>query len=400
MSDWGLLPQQACDLLRRREWDNRRHFRQRLTGERAFPIRLPLKPPGPAQALADMAHLQDLVQQWRRWPRQEQVQWESRQFRHLGAWRLPVALRIDSVQTLLDCLGGDALALGHHWQKVMAPLLDLDRSLFPVLAHHLDALERMCEDDARLLARLLPQLHAGLGRGLYLRALPLAGVDTKFVESWQPLIGALLDTLHQGAVTAAGGLPAWLGCRENPRGWLLVRPLCARTRARLGGLPLLQLDGETIRRQPLPAGNILIVENRQSSPGTGLGLPPVDDCIAIFGGGRNLGWLRAPWLADKRVGYWGDIDSWGLTLLGEARGHLPQLKSLMMDVETLEHFAQFQVAEPAPQTARPAALTPGETALWERLQVDGKSIRLEQERLPQDYVRSRLGDWCLSVCRP
>ncbi|MGL6160766.1 DUF3322 domain-containing protein [Microbulbifer sp.] len=393
MSDWGLLPQQARDILRRREWDNRRHFRQRLTGERPFPIRLPLKPPSPAQALADMAQLQNLVEQWRRWPRQEQVQWGSRQFRHLGAWRLPVALQIDSVQALLDCLGDDALALGHHWQKVMAPLLDLDQSLFPELARHLDALEPMCERDARLLARLLPQLHAGLGRGQYLRALPLVGVDTKFVETWQPLIGELLDKLHRGAITSAGGLLAWLGCRENPKGWLLVRPLCAETRARLGGLPLLQLDGETIAGQPLPAGRILIVENRQSSTGTGLGLPPLDDCIAIFGGGRNLGWMRAPWLADKRVGYWGDIDSWGLTLLGEARVHRPQLQSLMMDVETLERFSQLQVAEPAPQTDCPAGLAPGERALWERLRSEGENIRLEQERLPQDYVRSRLEAW-------
>jgi|GEM_PF-244392 len=325
--------------------------------------------------------------------RPEQVRWETRQFRHLGPWQLPVALRIDSVQALLDCLGGDALALGHHWQKVMAPLLDLDQSLFPVLTQHLGTLEQMRGNDARLLARLLPQLRTGLGRGQYLRALPLVGVDTKFVETWQPLIGALLDRLHNGAITASGGLLQWLGCRENPRGWLLVRPPCAETRAELANLPLLQLDTATLEHYPLPADNILIVENRQSSPGTGLGLPPLDNCIAIFGSGRNLRRMRAPWLAGKRIGYWGDIDSWGLTLLADARNHQPKLQSLMMDTETLERFAQFQVGEPNPQTERPATLTSEEVALWERLNQGGQPMRLEQERLPQDYVRNRLEAW-------
>lgn len=392
MSDWGVLPQQARTLLRRREWENRRHFRQRLTGERAFPIRLFLKPPAPAQALADMRHLQDLVAQWRQWPDPEQVQWERRQFRHLGAWQLPVALQIDSMQGLIDCLGHDAVALAKHWQRVMGPIQALEPALFPTLTRHLDALEHISQRESELLARLLPQLQAGLGWGHYLRGLPLTGVDTKFVESWQPLISALLDTLHTGAITAAGGLLPWLGCLDTPKSWLLVRPLCPATRERLGGLPLLQLDAGTLSRQPLPADNILIVENRQSSTGTGLGLPPLDNCIAIIGGGRNLTWMRAPWLTGKRIGYWGDIDSWGLTILSEARRYQPQVQSLMMDVDTLQRFAHYQVTESSPSTTRPQALTTREQHLWDYLHNAG-STRLEQERLPPDHVRHCLEAW-------
>jgi len=390
--DWGVLPDQARGLLRRREWDNRRHLLQRLTGERPFPLRLSLKPPAPAQALADMAHLQALVEQWRHWPHPQQVRWDTRQFRHLGSWQLPVALKIESMQDLIECLGNDAVALANHWQQVMAPVQALAPALFPTLARHLDTLERMSAGDAELLARLLPQLYAGLGSGHYLRGLPLSGVDTKFVETWQPLISALLDTLHDSAITAAGGLLPWLGCRPAPKSWLLVRPLCPATQDHLGGLPLLQLDADTLTRQPLPADNILIIENRQSTPGTGLGLPPLDNCIAVFGGGRNLAWMRAPWLAEKHIGYWGDIDSWGLTILGEARGYQPQLQSLMMNVDTLQRFAQFQVAETVPGTARPGGLTSGEQRLWDVLQRTGHR-RLEQERLPQDYVRRCLEAW-------
>ncbi len=392
MNDWGLLPPQARAQLRRREWDNRRHFRQRLTGERPFPMRLSLKPPTPAQALAGMDHLRELVAQWQHWPDPQQVQWDTRHFRHVGTWPLPVALRLDSMQALLACLGRDAVALANHWQRVMAPIQALEPGLFPTLTRHLDALEHMRERESELLVRLLPQLYAGIGRGHYLRGLPLTGVDTKFVENWQTLIAALLDTLHAGAITAAGGLLPWLGCLDTPKSWLLVRPLCPATRERLGGLPLLQLDAETLTRQPLPADNILIVENRQSSTGTGLGLPPLDNCIAVFGGGRNLSWLRAPWLAEKRIGYWGDMDSWGLTILSEARRYQPRVQSLMMDVDTLARFAHYQVVESSPSTTCPDALTDAEQRLWDALR-DGGQARLEQERLPPDHVRACLEAW-------
>lgn len=402
MSDWGLLPGEVRARLRQREWNNRRNLRQRLSGERPFPLRLPLKPPDASQALADLQHLQELVAQWRAWPWPEQVQWEARSFRHLGDWQLPVALQIDSMQALIDCLGNDAVALAHHWQQVIAPLQALEPSLFPTLVRHLDALEQMSPEDAKLLTRLLPQLQRGLGKGQYLRGLPLTGVDTKFMETWQPLITALLDTLHKGAISTAGGLLAWLGCRENPRSWLTVRPLCVQSRQLLGNLPLLQLDGDTIAQTPLPADNILIIENCHSALGTGLGLPPLDNCIAIFGGGRNLSWMRAPWLRQKNIGYWGDIDSWGLTILGEARSHQAHLQSLMMDLKTLLRFERFQVPEPSPSPTPPGALTVVEQALWDHLQNRGNP-RLEQERLPQDYVHERLNAWLAdsrSSCPP
>ena len=182
-----------------------------------------------------------------------------------------------------------------------------------------------------------------------------------------------------------------------------MRPLCPATRERLGGLPLLQLDAETLTRQALPADNILIVENRQSSTGTGLGLPPLDNCIAVFGGGRNLSWLRAPWLAEKRIGYWGDMDSWGLTILSEARRYQPRVQSLMMDVDTLARFAHYQVIESSPSTTCPDALTDAEQRLtlnsgrlWDRsaehlwTRPSPCFEALEQERLPPDHVRGCL----------
>ncbi len=168
----------------------------------------------------------------------------------------------------------------------MSPLLMLvdetrRPALYRALVRRLEQLENLTEYDSQLLAMVIPQLDEGMGGGCYLRALPLNGVDTKFVETQHVLVSQLLDVVHDGALSEAGGLYPWLGCQENPRGWLVVKPLCARTRAALGGLSVLQLPVQDILDRGLPAKRILVVENLQS----GLALPELPDTIAIAGGG-------------------------------------------------------------------------------------------------------------------
>ena len=53
--------------------------------------------------------------------------------------------------------------------------------------------------------------------------------------------------------------------------------------------------------------------------------------LAIFGAG--YGWdalSRARWLAQCSIHYWGDIDTWGLTMLTRARQALPGLTALLI----------------------------------------------------------------------
>ncbi len=79
--------------------------------------------------------------------------------------------------------------------------------------------------------------------------------------------------------------------------------------------------------------------------------------------------------------YWGDLDADGLNILAALRSVIPEVRSLMMDVETLTRFAQFAVPEPnGPGRSAPTALTTGETAAYETLR-DSGGLRLEQERI-------------------
>ncbi|MDX1655457.1 MAG: DUF3322 domain-containing protein [Candidatus Competibacteraceae bacterium] len=394
MRDWGLLPQQVIDRLRTREWDQGHHLRQRLLGERGFPLRLPLKPPTGTQALENIDHLHGYRRAWRDWPQGHYVLWSTRAYRQLGRLEVPEALEIPSMQALIECLGEQAVARSRAWADRMAPLLALDRDLYPVLVQHLFTLERLQVFEAERLARVLEQLRPAMGRGGYLRALPLRGVDTKFLEQQASLVAALLDRLTQGELARAGGLLSWLDCREVPRNWLLLRPLDRRTRQALAGLRLLRLPAEQLRETPLPARRVLVVENQE----TGFALPDLPDTVAVFGGGLNVAWLNAPWLTSKAVAYWGDLDSWGFDCLARARQLCPKLRALLMDRETVSLHRPLMVREERSQEVLPEGLTDEEAALWQELRqgVHG-GTRLEQERLAADHIADRLWDWVKST---
>lgn len=390
MSTWGLSPDDVRARLLQKEWASAKNLRERLLGQRPFPLQVSLKVPTGAQALKHVGRFHAFIKQWQQSPQQYQITWVQKHYRELGSHNVPATLSFDSMQQLIDFLGPKAVSRHQRWERRMAPILELDADLYPVLVRHLPTLEQMSEEDTILIARLIEQLHQNIGRESYLRALPLQQVDTKFLENNFTLIADLLDVHLDGAISQADGLMNWLGCLATPRAWLLVRPLCPQSRQRLCGLPILQLSTQTLRETALPARNILIVENKQS----GYGLPPLQDTIAVFGGGANVNWLDAHWLYDKHIAYWGDIDTWGFKILSDARQHLPSLSALMMDSKTFTQFQQRAVPEPSPVYKLPPNLFAEEIELFDELhQGRYRGLRLEQERLSSDYIADQLASW-------
>ena len=390
MGQWGLLPEDIRAILLQKEWGSGKNLRNRLSGKRSFPLKTSLKAPTGAQALRNISHFHDFIKQWQQSPYSSHIAWEQKQYRQLGTHQVPLSLSLDSMQMLIEFIGPKAVTRSTKWERLMAPILQFDSGLQPVLVRHLMTLEKLNPSDTQLLATLLPQLHKDMGKGSYLRALPLKEVDTKFLENNFLLISDLLDTHFDGEISHANGLMSWLDCVDIPRSWLLVRPLCPQSKQHLSGLPILQLSTQTLLETPLPASNILVVENNQS----GFGLPPLNDTIAVIGGGANVSWMGARWLRDKNVGYWGDIDTWGFKLLSDARQYLPGLRALMMDKKTLIKFEQRAVAEPSPFDKLPLNLFADEIELFEELRQDIYSgSRLEQERLSPDYIQDQLLGW-------
>lgn len=390
MRSWGRLPTEVMRETERLEWDNTTNLRGRLQGTRGFPISLPLKPPAAGDALMDIDHFHNWVNAWRQWSKPSQVQWVTRRYRVVGDVEVPVRLELANVKELIEAIGPVAINRSQTWAALMEPLLAVDRRLYEILIRQILVLEQMSHRAAQQMAKVLPQLHQGMGNGYYLRGVPLEGIDTKFLEAHTPLLTALLDVIHEGAPSQSGGLEAWLGCLPTPSNWLYIRPLCPDLRQQMGGFRVLQIPLEQFLAQPLPGRRVLVVENTKP----GYALPELADTIAIFGGGRNTQWRLAPWLAERDVAYWGDIDSWGLTILSDARQALPRLTALMMDRETLLTHMDFAVEESRSTNLPAFGLLAEERLLFEGLTISTQSvIRLEQEYLAQDYVLSKLYSW-------
>lgn len=390
--EWGLLPSDVRALVLKREWNNDAGLKARLLNRKPFPIRIGLKPPAGRSAIADMGHFQKFISEWRSYSSQENIEWEARNYRALAEQNIPRFFVLKNIKELLAFVGMAAIKRSEQWTKNMAPLLAITEALYPVLVKHLKTFELIRLSDAELLSCLVTQLSSQMGVGQYLRALPLVGVDTKFLENHRVLISDVLDVLHDGEITASGGMLEWLGCLENPKGWLTVRPLCENVQARMGGFPVMQLHSDVLREHALPANNILVVENMQS----GLGLPLLEDTIAIFGGGKNVSWMDASWLKSRRVAYWGDIDSWGLSILSDVRAKFPSVEAIMMDSETLAQHENRMVVEPEPLEYLPEFLTDSEAQIFSDLKTGNYlGSRLEQERLSPDYIRIKLEAWAI-----
>ncbi|NOX08763.1 MAG: hypothetical protein GXP22_04615 [Gammaproteobacteria bacterium] len=388
--DWGLLPADVRVLVLKREWNNDAGLKARLLNRKPFPIRIGLKPPAGRSAIADIAHFQRFIGEWRSYSLQKNIRWESRRYRALAEQTVPKFFILENIKELIEFVGKEALVRSEKWTKNMAPLLSIRADLYPALVKHLKTIELIQLSDAELVHDLVKQLSFQMGAGLYLRALPLIGVDTKFLENHQALISDLLDVLHDGEITASGGLLEWLGCLKNPKGWLTVRPLCEKVKMNIGGFPVMQLHNDVLREHALPANNILVVENMQS----GLGLPLLKDTIAVLGGGKNVSWMDADWLKSRRVAYWGDIDTWGLSILSDVRSKLSSVKAIMMDSDTLGQHEDRMVVEPEPLQYLPEFLTDSEAKIFSNLK-NGyyQGSRLEQERLSPDYIRIKLEAW-------
>ena len=386
---WGVTVDEVLEQLRQKEWKRWDRLRGLLLKERSLPLRISLKAPTGRQALDDFARFQSFLCQWQRWEPASQVQWERKNYQKLGEYQVPVAVEIQSLQAFFEILGTEAITKSRHWEWIISQFLSVDTRLTAMVIRQLPHLEKLSEIDIQAMANLLLQLQPGMGNGLYLRAIPVKGIDTKFIENYSGLISELLSAIHDDE-TIKNRLVEWLGCKEKPKGWLIIKPLCPTTRAQLLGLSELKLATDSLREMPLPGTHILVVENEES----GFGLPELPHTVAVIGGGKNVAWMNADWLKSRSVGYWGDIDTWGLSILSDVRGFLPEVKPLMMDTATVNTFSKRMSAENNPYPNQPVNLFVDELILFNDLK-DGKfeNTRLEQERLSQDYIQQNLYDW-------
>lgn len=365
-----------------RQWDDPSTRAERLLNADAWPVRLPIAKPRAKDIETDLDGVRAALAQWRGM-KAGTVHWQPVRFRALAdSIEVPVAWEIARPSEWVQATASERVA--REFRVLSTIIGGIDPAFHELLVRRRSLIEGLEADEVITAARLALALEPGCAERAPLRALPFDGIDTKFFERNRTLVTKLLDVRFDGAVSDVG-LEAFLDASRDASQWLLVADLDGSL------LPFAQLrirDAELAER-PLPGKQVLIVENERCLHH----LPELADTVAVLGAGLNLHWMAAPWLADRRVAYWGDIDSWGFVMLARARQHCPGLVALLMDASVFDEFGDRAVAEPVPADLVPAMnLSSEEARLCERLLAIDRG-RLEQEYLPTGIARRAITRW-------
>ena len=368
-----------------RQWENHALREKRLLGAEdpeVWPLRLPIGKPPPAAVKSDTATVQRHFQDWQTVTIGE-VDWQEARYQATATpVRYPAFWLLPDVGTWVQACQNRVVTTEF---RALASLLAKADSLFhPLLIRRRGLWRDRDPADVKTALRLAFSLTPGCAEGLPLRAFPGVGNDTKFFERNETLLAALLDLRFDGEASELG-LAAFLGAADDRDRWLLVADLD-------GGLlpfPRLRLTPALLAAHGVPGTHLLIVENEQCLHQ----LPDLPSTLAVLGTGFNLSWLSAPWLQEKSVSYWGDLDTWGLTILAQAKSALPTLTPLLMTREVFEAHLPSTVPEPQPaQSVPPEHLSPEEKSLYHLL-LTHPTGRLEQEFLPIQSVHLACKKW-------
>lgn len=332
----------------------------------------PLHPPTQQQAMANQQAVIDWVATWRAHPKlSAAVIWDSRQWSLLGRQEVPLRLDITAPDTLASIIGKTG-----HWTSMLQRFenllfaLDSSEDLRTALARNADGIVALAVGDFQRLVDVVVWLGQHPASDLYIRQLPVRGVDTKWIEAHHRLVTAL----HRAHTRNLS-----LGIATKPSLWRIR--LLDETQE-IGSLsdisaPLAQLAALEVK-----PSRVLIVENLISL----LTLPAMHDTIAIFGGGTAAPELaKLPWLHRADVYYWGDLDTHGVRILHTLRAAGVDATSILMDLPTLQQFHDLWAEEAKPFTGDLDLLTTSEAEAYDYLRTH-PGTRLEQERIEWSHV--------------
>ena len=223
-----------------------------------------------------------------------------------------------------------------------------------------------------------------LGSNLYPRQIPVAGADSKWIESRKNLVSELIAAIQADPM---GDRDFFSRCGLRPQPQLMrMRILDPALRSRFSGLGDISAPWEEMADIDIRPLVVFIVENLQ----TGLAFEEVPGAVVIMRLGYGVDVLgRMPWLRHARCIYWGDIDTHGFAILNRARTYLPALETVLMDEATLLNHRALWVEEKEQHSASELPqLTCPEQDIYRSLKSNewGKNVRLEQERIRWDFA--------------
>ena len=354
------------------------------SGGASAELAVSLNPPVERAALADLGAAIAWAREWRDVPG---TQWTTRQWPSAGAQQVPVRLVLHGAEAIAAFAGRqparDWRVLNERAAQVRerlggrtanTPALGTDQLAGAIRTHGHTLLGLDDQDFGRLLDVVL-WFVAHPASGWRIRQLPIRGIDTK----WLARHRAIVTGLHF-AVTGSGSL----GLVPAPS---LVRMRILDPALRPGGLSDLSAPAEELAKLAILPDRVFIFENLESV----LAMPTLPGAVVIHGGGYGVDdrVRHVPWVLQRPVVYWGDLDSHGFAILNQLRSVCPGARSVLMNEETLLAYRDLWVPEPDAAAGVFPLLTSAEQATLARLRNEG-NVRLEQERITWQYALAEL----------
>ena len=350
--------------------------------ETSWPLEVTLGIPTENQALKQFENVRAWVTAWQSWRGVRSLSWGNRRWRKLGTQHVPEKLALSGPADVAQWIGE-----AERWDRAQQRFKELIGrwpQLASKLPRYFDLLADYSEVDYRRLVDMVAWIEKNPASNLYSRQLPVSGLDSKWLEKRKGLLADLVDAVR-GESSGEGDFFIRCGLKVPPQ-LIRLRILDDGLRQLVGGLSDISAPWEQLAELELPISNVFIVENLQ----TGLAFDDLPGSVVIMQLGYGVDVLgRLPWVAKAHCVYWGDLDTHGFAILNRARNYLPELKSALMDEETLRSHHDLWVEEKDQHSAETLPLlTDFEQAVYQVIKRNawGQNVRLEQERIAWDVA--------------
>jgi len=343
-----------------------------------WPLEINLDIPAEQDAFCQQDAVKAWISAWKSWREKGDVIWTERHWRSLGVQTVPQKLILNEPTDATSWINE-----AETWSRAVErykTMVQQWSTLTDVLPKYYRVLTDYDDTNFHRLIGILSWICTNPNSGLYPRQIPVAGIDSKWLESHKGLVCELVSAIHGNKER-----DFFKACGLKPQPQLIrIRILDPEIRNQLGGLCDICAPREEIANLNIKPTHVFIIENLQ----TGLSFEDLVGSIVIMALGYSVEVLgNIPWLNHARCIYWGDIDTHGFAILNRTRTYLPSLETLLMDEQTLLAHRDLWVQEKEQSAAfELPLLTKSEQELFISLKNNsfGKQVRLEQERIRWD----------------